>query len=64
MVVVLARVWYGRSHYYLEIVLLELVLLLVASFPAVQVVVHDRGGMQPLNLKIERGGLVALLEPI
>ena len=42
MVVVLARVWYGRSHY-LEIVLLELVLLLVASFPAVQVVVHDRG---------------------
>ena len=48
MVVVLARVWYGRRHYYLEIVLLELVLLLVASFPAVQVV-HDRGGMQPLN---------------
>jgi hypothetical protein len=45
MVVVLARVWYGRSHYYLEIVLLELVLLLVASFPAVQVVVHDRGGI-------------------
>ena len=35
---------YGRRHY-LEVVLLdEVVLLLVASSPGVQVVVHDRGG--------------------
>ena len=58
MVVVLARVWYGRRHYYLEIVLLELVLLLVASFPAVQVVVHNRGGIvgnRCCNLKNQKG---------